>query len=82
MGIYQDNGKENGNYGVYSGYIRDILGKWKKKTETVGVILGLYWVSFRILETKMETTIQGGSYSIPSPVRAQGLGFRGRSTAK
>ena len=45
LGIYWDNGKENGNYRDYRGYIR--------------VILGLYWGYIGIMENKMETTIKG-----------------------
>ena len=45
MGIYRDNGKENGNYRDYRDY--------------VGYILGLYWGNIGIMEKKMETTILG-----------------------
>ena len=43
LGLYWDNGKENGNYynGLYRGYI------------------GLYWGYIGIMEKKMETTIMG-----------------------
>ena len=68
MGLYWDNGKENGNYWDYSGSIRIIgyiLGLyWDNGKENgnywdyrgsiriIGYILGLYWD----IEKKMETT--------------------------
>ena len=45
MGLYWDNGKENGNYRDYRVYI--------------GVILGIYWGNIGRMENKMETTIMG-----------------------
>ena len=40
-GIYWDDGKENGNYRNYRGYI--------------GVVLGFYWEYIGIMEKKMES---------------------------
>ena len=44
LGLYWENGKENGNY--YNGLY-------------IGVMLGLYWGYIGIMEKKMETTIMG-----------------------
>ena len=48
LGLYWDNGKENGNY--YNGLYRD----YRVYT---GVILGIYRGYIGIMEKKMETTI-------------------------
>ena len=45
LGLYRDNGKENGNY--YNALHRDYI----------GYILGLYLGYIGIMERKMETTI-------------------------
>ena len=42
LGLYRDNGKENGNCRVYRG--------------SLGVMLGKYWGYTRMTENKMETT--------------------------
>ena len=64
MGLYWDNGKENGNYynglyrgciGLYWGYI-GIMDK-KMETTILGYILGLYRGYIGILDKKMEATI-------------------------
>ena len=44
LGLYRDNGKENGTYREHEGYI-GYIGIMEKKVETIGnirVILGLY----------------------------------------
>ena len=43
LGLYWDNGKENGNYRDYR--------------VNIGVMLGIYWGYIGIMENKMETTI-------------------------
>ena len=50
MGLYWDNGKENGNYRDYKAFI--------------GVIQGMYWGYFGIMEKKMETIITGYIYGL------------------
>ena len=52
MGLYRDNGKENGNY-YNGGYI----GIMENKMETT--IMGLYRDYTGIVEKEMETTIMG-----------------------
>ena len=42
LGLYWDNGKENGNYKECRGHIG---------------IIGLYWGYLEIMENKMETTV-------------------------
>ena len=50
MGLYRDNGKDDGNYRGYRG--------------NIGVIVGLdYWGYVGIMEKKNEATIQGLSCS-------------------
>ena len=52
LGLYWDNGKENGNY--YRVYIGVILGIMEKKMEaTLGYILGLYCVNGKEMETAL-----------------------------
>ena len=49
LGLYRDNGKENGNYynvktiGLFRGYIGDYIGIMEKKMETTIVYCRIYW---------------------------------------
>ena len=38
LGIYRDNGKENGNYRDYGGLYWGHIGIMEKKMETIGII--------------------------------------------
>ena len=53
LGLYRDNGKENGNYYIW-GYIGVIWGEWKRKWKLL--YIGLYWGYVGIMEKKMATT--------------------------
>ena len=92
MGLYWDNGKENGTtivYWVYIGIMEKkmettivywvYIGIMEKKMETTRV----YWVYIGIMEKKMETTSQEtmsklkrDTWAQGSDSRASGLGFR------
>ena len=53
LGLYRDNGKENGNHHGILGLYRGYIGIMEKKMETTIV----YWGCIGIMEKKMETTI-------------------------
>ena len=66
MGLYRDNGKENGNYRDYIGFrvYWGYIGIMEKKMETT--TMGLYrdyrvyyWGYIGIMENQMETTMMG-----------------------
>ena len=74
MGIYWDNGKENGNYRDYGVYYRGYTGIMEKKMETTGDYIGIIGYVWgpggyttpimenqmeKKMENEMETTISG-----------------------
>ena len=67
LGLYWDNGKENGNYYSMLGLYWDN----GKENGNYYSILGLYWGYTGTMEKKMETTIMGDI-----GVRLRGLGSK------
>ena len=62
LGLFWDNGKENGNYRSYRGYIGIIgyiLGFYRDNyyNGRLYKFLGIYWGDTGIMEKKMETNI-------------------------
>ena len=64
LGLYWENGKENGNYRSYRDYIGVyiglILGEWKRKwklQKLYGLYRGIFWASIGRMEKKIETTL-------------------------
>ena len=56
LGIYRDNGKENGNYRDYRGLYWGYTGMMEKNMETIGIMWDyIHWGCIGIMEKKTET---------------------------
>ena len=57
LGLYRDNGKENGNY--YNGLYRGYMGVYRDNGKENGNYYSILGVYMGIMENQMETTIVG-----------------------